>query len=143
VVKRYFAIAAGAQLPAAFESRARLEHRGRVVDPRAAHTRGRTLARWEPNGSLLELEPVTGRRHQLRLHCTQLGAPLLGDRAYGGATRIVEANGGVLSLDRIALHAFALDGPGLSVRSPLPDELVECLRRLGAEPPVLSLVVTA
>ncbi|MGO5115708.1 RluA family pseudouridine synthase [Candidatus Avoscillospira sp. LCP25S3_F1] len=34
--------------------------------------------------SLLELEPVTGRTHQLRVHCAALGCPILGDRDYGG-----------------------------------------------------------
>ena len=33
--------------------------------------------------SRLELEPVTGRTHQLRLHCAYMGFPILGDPQYG------------------------------------------------------------
>ncbi len=36
--------------------------------------------------SLLELTPITGRSHQLRVHLAQLGHPILGDDLYGGAT---------------------------------------------------------
>ena len=52
-------------------------------DGQAAVTRYRVLN--ERGGlSLLELEPVTGRTHQLRVHCAALGCPMLGDRDYGG-----------------------------------------------------------
>lgn len=57
--------------------------------------------------ALLTLRPETGRRHQLRIHCSRAGYPLLGDRRYGGPTRFVDASGRVHSLDRILLHAFA------------------------------------
>lgn len=33
--------------------------------------------------SLLELQPVTGRTHQLRVHCSYMGFPILGDPQYG------------------------------------------------------------
>jgi len=45
----------------------------------------------------LELEPVTGRTHQLRLHMASIGHPILGDALYGGQ-----------SADRLLLHAFLL-----------------------------------
>ena len=45
-------------------------------------TRFRVLARKEKT-SVLELEPVTGRTHQLRLHCAYMGYPILGDPQYG------------------------------------------------------------
>lgn len=57
--------------------------------------------------SLLTLRPETGRRHQLRIHCSRAGHPLLGDRRYGGPTRFVDASGRVHSIERILLHAFA------------------------------------
>lgn len=37
-----------------------------------------------PNSCLLELHPITGRTHQLRVHCAHLGHPILGDPQYGG-----------------------------------------------------------
>lgn len=52
-------------------------------DGQAAVTRYRVLD--EAYGlSLLELEPITGRTHQLRVHCAALGCPILGDQDYGG-----------------------------------------------------------
>ena len=45
-------------------------------------TRFRVLAR-KGKTSVLELEPVTGRTHQLRLHCAYMGYPILGDPQYG------------------------------------------------------------
>lgn len=54
-------------------------------DGQSAVTRYRVLN--ERDGlSLLELEPVTGRTHQLRVHCAALGCPILGDRDYGGGS---------------------------------------------------------
>lgn len=57
-------------------------------DGQSAVTRYRVLD--ESDGlSLLELEPVTGRTHQLRVHCAALGCPMLGDRDYGGSCETV------------------------------------------------------
>lgn len=68
------------------------------VDPkgRPAVTRYKVLA---TNGkeSLVELKPVTGRTHQLRVHMAYLGTPIAGDRVYGQAA------------DRLYLHAFQLE----------------------------------
>ena len=47
-----------------------------------SQTQYRVLQRWEDR-SLLELRPITGRTHQLRLHCAHLGFPILGDPQYG------------------------------------------------------------
>lgn len=56
----------------------------RRVDPagKPARTRFRVLERGPV--CLLELEPVTGRTHQLRVHCAHSGFPILGDPQYGG-----------------------------------------------------------
>ena len=53
-------------------------------DGQAAKTRFRILQRF-PNCSRLELEPITGRTHQLRVHCAHIGCPILGDPQYGTA----------------------------------------------------------
>ena len=50
------------------------------------------------NLSLLELKPATGRTHQLRVHLSHLGHPILGDTLYGGQTA-----------DRLFLHALSLE----------------------------------
>lgn len=48
--------------------------------------------------SLLELKPTTGRTHQLRVHLSQIGHPILGDVMYGGK-----------AADRMYLHALSLE----------------------------------
>jgi 23S rRNA-/tRNA-specific pseudouridylate synthase len=75
---------------------------------------------------LLALAPQTGRTHQLRVHCAAHALPLLGDRAYGGASRLISENGAVTALDRIALHAAWVELP-----------LAEPLRIEAATPPWL------
>lgn len=51
-----------------------------------AQTRFRVLAR-DSAASWLELHPLTGRTHQLRVHCAASGFPILGDTVYGTAPR--------------------------------------------------------
>lgn len=51
-------------------------------DGKPARSQYRVLASSQ-RASLLELHPLTGRTHQLRLHCTYLGCPILGDPQYG------------------------------------------------------------
>lgn len=50
------------------------------------------------NATRVELEPVTGRSHQLRVHMAELGHPILGDDLYGGAAEN--------KADRLLLHAL-------------------------------------
>jgi 23S rRNA pseudouridine1911/1915/1917 synthase len=54
----------------------------RATKVRKAKTIYRVLKTWGPI-SLLELEPVTGRTHQLRVHLTEIGHPVVGDPTYG------------------------------------------------------------
>jgi len=67
----------------------------------------------------LHLEPLTGRSHQLRVHCLAIGHPILGDPLYG-PTRTQQAAA------RLCLHASALafthpvTGEALTWRSPVP-----------------------
>lgn len=58
---------------------------------KAAHTMFR-VKRYLLNHTLVELVPLTGRSHQLRVHCQQLGHPIVGDELYHGdpdATRLM------------------------------------------------------
>jgi RluA family pseudouridine synthase len=73
------------------------------VDPAGvpAHTRARLVAAGA-SASALELEPVTGRQHQLRVHLADLGHPICGDPLYDPAARAGE---------RMCLHARGLELP--------------------------------
>lgn len=64
-------------------------------------TRFRVVSRDpEANTTRVELEPVTGRSHQLRVHMASLGHPILGDDLYGGEATALA--------DRLLLHAMDL-----------------------------------
>jgi tRNA pseudouridine32 synthase/23S rRNA pseudouridine746 synthase len=67
------------------------------VQGKAAVTEFRVVAR-ETDRSKLELTPVTGRTHQLRVHCAHAGHPILGDVLYGDRA----------SAPRLLLHATRL-----------------------------------
>ncbi len=78
--------------------------------------------------SLVELHPLTGRMHQLRVHLAALGHPIVGDTLYGNPARWAP-----LSPPRQMLHAHALtflhpiSGERLSIFSPLPADLCALL----------------
>ncbi len=80
---------------------------------RPSRTRYRVLTR-SAHGALLWLEPLSGRTHQLRVHLAHIGCALLGDRAYGGATRVVVDDGSVIAARRVMLHCFKLSLPALA-----------------------------
>jgi len=120
-------------------------------DERAEHrpalTRYRRLAQCEldiPNRryatsrySLMSLEPVTGRRHQLRIHCERMAYPIIGDTTHGDGehNRIFRDQ---LDIQRLLLHARALTlphpvHPGHSLRISCPpgDQFAQAMDRLG------------
>jgi len=64
---------------------------GRMVvrrDGKEAATRYRVLETWRGTWALVELRPLTGRTHQLRVHLQAHGAPIVGDAWYGGVPGI-------------------------------------------------------
>jgi 23S rRNA pseudouridine955/2504/2580 synthase len=84
----------------------------------------------------LELEPRTGRTHQLRAHCTLLGTPILGDGKYGAAEAFIAGTG---ISRKLHLHARALRLPHpkgglLEVVAPLPDHMAGSFEFFGFDP---------
>jgi len=78
----------------------------------------------------LALEPVTGRTHQLRVHCAAMGWPIVGDNVYGKADR----DGDVM----LHLHAreivvpMSRSKPPVRVTAPVPAHMRERLTACGA-----------
>lgn len=77
-------------------------------DGKPSVTQFRVLERYS-DYSKLALRPVTGRTHQLRLHCAYMGFPILGDPQYG--TEASQAFSARFGLQTQALCAVALDFP--------------------------------
>lgn len=88
-----------------------------MVSPtgRDACTDWRVLARRTDGTALLELSPLTGRSHQLRVHLAALGHPILGDPLYGGAA----ARRMMLHATRLRLH-HPETGLRLDLHAPCP-----------------------
>jgi RluA family pseudouridine synthase len=106
--KRYLAVVAGALTGDGRADMALKEFgSGRVApSPQGKHSLTRwTFLRALRGATLLKVEPLTGRRHQIRAHLAALGHPLLGDPLYGPAPRPI---GGA---KRLMLHAHTLHLP--------------------------------
>lgn len=80
--------------------------------------------------TLLQLQIVTGARHQIRFHCSAMGHPLIGDVKYGASHKDREWAG------RVALHAYRVEvyEPGtwndLKAVAPLPPDMLKMLLQL-------------
>ena len=111
--------------------RVNVGHRHRtVVDDRDglhSETRFRLLEGYQA-GALVEASPVTGRTHQIRVHASAMGHPLMGDVLYGAPTTSLIA--------RPALHALSLfithpeTGKSLGFQADYPDDFRDALRSL-------------
>jgi 23S rRNA pseudouridine1911/1915/1917 synthase len=93
-----------------------------------------TFARHLKGVSLLKVAIATGRTHQIRVHLSAIGHPIVGDPVYGGVHRRVAANlRAVQRLDRPFLHSARLsfthpgDGRRVDFDSPLPPDLQSVL----------------
>jgi len=98
-----------------------------VAGGREAETRYRTRQLWD-GYALLEVEPISGRTHQIRVHLAAIGHPVVGDATYGKRSPLV---------DRQFLHAHRLafrlptSGHAVEFELPLPPDLRQALERLG------------
>lgn len=82
----------------------------------------------EEGYTMIELLLETGRTHQIRVHMSHIGYPLVGDHLYGGDNPDL--------LDRQALHAYKLSfnhpvsGERLTIESPLPDDIQRVIDKI-------------
>jgi tRNA pseudouridine32 synthase/23S rRNA pseudouridine746 synthase len=80
----------------------------------------------------LALEPLTGRTHQLRVHCAEMGFPILGDPIYGSAPR---QGGTPLHLhSREIVVPISKNKPAVVTVAPAPKHMHEMLARCGWTP---------
>jgi 23S rRNA pseudouridine1911/1915/1917 synthase len=125
--------------------------RWRVMESgKVAETRFTVLERLE-RATLLELEPVTGRTNQLRIHCAHIGHPIVGDEMHGNCeSRIADCESEETSFRiedrqseirdsqsaiRLCLHAWSLafhhpaSGEWMEFTSPLPSGVIRIVDR--------------
>jgi len=105
-------------------------------DGQKAVTEYRTLDMLGRKFSLLELKPLTGRTHQLRVHMQAIGCPIVGDHKYGGATDRGEAIGveNILHLHaRQIVIPPLLGGKQITITAPLPSHMKKSFDALGIE----------
>jgi len=104
-------------------------------DGRHAVTYYRIVEKALNKAAWLELEPRTGRTHQLRAHCTLLGTPIQGDGKYGGVDAYIT---GAVS-KKLHLHARCLEVPHprskgvIRVTAPLPEHMQASFAFFGFE----------
>ena len=84
-----------------------------------------TLESFEKH-TLLEFHPLTGRTHQIRLHCMFLGCPIVGDKIYGHRKQSITMNRHYLHAKRLKIVLPGEEQARL-FEAPLPEELVEIL----------------
>ncbi len=98
---------------------------------RQSLTTFRVVTRWS-GATLVEAKPVTGRTHQIRVHCQHAGFPILGDAKYSDEAAIRLA--AKIGLKRLFLHAaslnFRLEEQNYSLEAPLPKELQRLIESL-------------
>ena len=98
----------------------------------SARTRYRVIDRAGNSAAWVELQPLTGRTHQLRVHMAAIGHPIVGDGKYGGPEAFLTG-----SISRkMHLHARRLiidhpDGTPLDVTAPLPGHFAASMAQLG------------
>jgi len=98
-------------------------------DGRSAITRWRVLAdlnRW----TLLSIELLTGRTHQIRVHMTALGYPVVGDPTYGRRRDPWNLAGQFLHAHKLGIH-HPEGAQAMTFQAPLPVELAGILQELG------------
>ena len=121
--------------PVGRDPRQRIRMRTSGLRARQALTRYRVLHRY-PQFTLLEVEPETGRTHQIRVHLASIGHPVVGDTLYGAPSRIKVNGHEEKTLDRNFLHAAAIrfrhprTSQEARFAAALPAELDDFLSRL-------------
>lgn len=146
VEKTYLAVCHGVPAPAGRldtpygrhpADRTRYTARGR--HPRRAVTGWRVVERFGDRAALLEVALETGRTHQIRVHLSEAGHPLLADATYGGRRREARlpeedpVRRAAAAVGRQALHAWRLafrhprTGRALRLEAPIPADLARAL----------------
>lgn len=144
--KTYWAIVAGVPTPrdglidsklakSGTKGRERVAVNGE--DGQNASTHYETIEHAWPKAAWLKLTPITGRTHQLRVHCASIGVPILGDGKYGGSSAFLQGSDDIAK--QVHLHARELilplpSGKSVKLTAELPPHMVKTFAYFGFEP---------
>jgi 23S rRNA pseudouridine1911/1915/1917 synthase len=123
--------------PIARDPRQRIRMTASLAHGRTAWSEYQVLRRFD-GFTLLEVRIGTGRTHQIRVHLSSIGHPVVGDRLYGAPAKIV----GEPTLARYFLHAHRITfhqpstGEPVTVESPLTPDLEAWLNQLSVSAPL-------
>ena len=137
ISKLYLALVHGCPRPS--KGQIKTNERGALADSLALHFRGKqahtefaVIDNVGEHLALMALKPITGRTHQLRIHMSGIGHPIVGDRRYGST----KMTGGIVP-NRLMLHAKSLNfvhphyGISQTIDAPLPQLMSEMFKQLG------------
>jgi len=102
---------------------------GRGPDAREAITTWEVESRLGKYGSLVRVEPKTGRYHQIRIHFSEMGFPLYGDRTYSDRRDPVHVTRHLLHASRVKLP-HPVGGPALDIKCAPPKDFAEAIEQL-------------
>ena len=89
----------------------------------------KVMGRSPDRASLVGARTITGRTHQLRVHCTELGFPILGDNIYGSAPR--NGGPGLHLLAREIVVPISRNKPPIRATASIPQHMHERLTACG------------
>ena len=139
--KRYLAVSVGVPDPKSGEVRLKMEKapgatgEKMIVDDengKPSRTLFSVVDHAGKTTALVALKPLTGRTHQLRLHLSTIGCPIVGDGKYGGQEAYL--TGSISRKLHLHSHQLIIDHPKggqLTVSAPLPRHMQETLDSLG------------
>jgi 23S rRNA pseudouridine1911/1915/1917 synthase len=112
---------------------------GVVAGGKSAITRVLRVRHLGDSHSLVRLSLVTGRTHQVRVHCAHVGCPVVGDRLYGASSAAGAQRGALREglIARQALHCERVDlwhpflKQTITIHAPIPADMESVLQKLG------------
>ena len=115
------------------DTKERKKFSARTTRPKASATVYRVTERFATMASTVDLFPKTGRTHQLRVHLSSIGCPILGDPTYGGK-RVSSL--GDIPIPRVMLHAKVLGfvhpvtQQEISFSAPMPTDMKDTIHQI-------------
>ena len=111
----------------------------RADNGKAAHTRLRSMGSFRAGTAVLQAQPVTGRTHQIRIHCAELSHPIIGDPYYGDPGPEVRLASFALQF----FHPYLKEGLSFTVPKALrPEWLAQYTDAVGEQNAIISVPVT-